>query len=87
MDEQALRYLLEAGEAILVSAELPMGSSAYRDAIERIETHIRAHGPATVSDLRTALNSSRRVMVPLLERLDSDGVTVRDGDKRKLRKA
>jgi selenocysteine-specific elongation factor len=37
-----------------------------------------------VSQLRQALGSSRRVMVPLLERLDRDGVTRRTGDKRML---
>jgi len=37
-----------------------------------------------VSDLRQRLQSSRRIMVPLLERLDRDGVTRRVGDKRTL---
>jgi selenocysteine-specific elongation factor len=46
---------------------------------------ISKNGPATVSQLRQALRSSRRVMVPLLERLDRDGVTTRTGDKRRLR--
>jgi selenocysteine-specific elongation factor len=50
-----------------------------------IRQFIRAHGPATVSDLRQALSSSRRVVVPLLERLDRDGVTSRQGEKRVLR--
>jgi hypothetical protein len=36
--------------------------------------------------LRQALGSSRRIMVPLLERLDRDGFTARVGDKRRLRK-
>jgi len=31
------------------------------------------------------LGNSRRVAIPLLERLDRDGVTVRQGDKRALR--
>jgi selenocysteine-specific elongation factor len=46
---------------------------------------ISNNGPATVSELRQALGSSRRVMVPLLERLDREGVTTRAGDKRRLR--
>jgi len=37
-----------------------------------------------VSELRQALESSRRIMVPLLERLDRDGVTRRVEDKRML---
>jgi hypothetical protein len=34
--------------------------------------------------LRRTLASSRRVIVPFLERLDRDGVTRRVGDKRTL---
>jgi selenocysteine-specific elongation factor len=50
----------------------------------KVAEFISKHGPATVSELRQALGSSRRVMVPLLERLDRDGVTRRVGDKRML---
>jgi selenocysteine-specific elongation factor len=37
--------------------------------------------------LRQALGTSRRIAIPLLERLDKDGVTRRDGDRRVLRPA
>jgi len=39
-----------------------------------------------VSDLRQALATSRRIMLPILERLDRDGVTLRQGDKRILKR-
>jgi selenocysteine-specific elongation factor len=45
---------------------------------------ISKNGPATVSELRQRLQSSRRIMVPFLERLDRDGITRRAGDKRIL---
>jgi len=51
----------------------------------RIIEFISKNGPATVSELRQALESSRRIMVPLLEKLDREGVTRRMGDKRSLR--
>ena len=35
------------------------------------------NGPATVSELRQALETSRRIMVPFLERLDREGFTRR----------
>ena len=38
-----------------------------------------------MSELRQALGSSRRVVVPLLEHLDRTFVTLRQGDKRTLR--
>ncbi|GLY76423.1 selenocysteine-specific translation elongation factor [Actinoallomurus iriomotensis] len=41
--------------------------------------------PFTVSEARRALDTSRRVAVPLLEHLDRRGLTVRTGDRRTLR--
>ncbi|GAA4517724.1 selenocysteine-specific translation elongation factor [Actinoallomurus oryzae] len=41
--------------------------------------------PFTVSEARKALDTSRRVAVPLLEHLDRRGLTVRTGDRRTLR--
>jgi len=52
---------------------------------ELIRQYIRNNGPATVSDLRQEVGCSRRIIVPLLERLDRDGVTTRNGDVRTLR--
>jgi hypothetical protein len=39
---------------------------------------------ATVSELRQALRSTRRVVVPLLEKPDRERVTRRQGDRRCL---
>ena len=51
----------------------------------QVKAFIAKQGPATVSELRQSLGSSRRVVVPLLEYLDRTFVTVRHGDKRALR--
>ena len=83
--QQALRFLLQTGEAIELSEDVVMTAESVARAAALIRQFIRTHGPATVSDLRQALGSSRRVVVPLLERLDRDGVTVRQGEKRVLR--
>jgi len=50
-----------------------------------VRTYVEQHGAATVSDLRQALGSSRRIVVPLLEYFDRTFVTLRQGDKRTLR--
>ena len=62
-----------------------MTAAAVAQAIALVQAFIRGHGPATVSELRQALGSSRRVIVPLLEHLDRTFVTLRQGDKRTLR--
>jgi selenocysteine-specific elongation factor len=81
---QVVRFLIENGDV----TELALDVALLRDSFEHMKSQvtefISKNGPATVSELRQALGSSRRVVVPLLERLDRDGVTRRVGDKRTL---
>ena len=83
--EQALRFLIAQGEVVEMGAEVVL----LREAAERMRSgvigFISQHGPATVSELRQELGSSRRVMVPFLEQLDRAGITQRQADRRKLR--
>ncbi len=83
--QQALRFLIESGEVFEVSSEIVLAADSAKRATEMVREFIRSHGPATVSELRQMLGNSRRVALPLLERLDRDGVTLRQGDKRSLR--
>ena len=79
-----LRFLIESGEVIEVSPDAVLLRENFEHMKTRITEFISQNGPASVSELRQALESSRRIMVPLLERLDRDGVTRRVGDKRML---
>jgi selenocysteine-specific elongation factor len=76
--------LIESGEVIEVSPDAVLLRDNFEHMKARITEFISKHGPATVSELRQALGRSRRIMVPLLERLDRDGITRRVGDKRML---
>ena len=87
VSQQALRFLISTGEAVEINMEVLMAAESVKRATELIRQFIREHGPATVSELRQALGSSRRVIVPLLERLDREGVTLRQNDKRALPRA
>ena len=82
---QVVRFLIENGEV----TELALDVVLLRESFERMKSQvaefISKNGPATVSELRQALGSSRRIMVPFLERLDREGFTRRMGDKRSLR--
>ncbi len=81
---QVVRFLIEKGDA----TELALDVVLLRENFERMKSQvaefISENGPSTVSQLRHALGSSRRIVVPLLERLDRDGVTRRTADKRTL---
>ena len=80
----ALRYLVRNGEAVEVGKDLVMSAEGYTQAVSMIQGHLRLRGRATVSELRQVLGTTRRIVVPLLEKLDRERVTRRDGDWRVL---
>ena len=82
--QNVLRFLIASGEVIEVGSDAVLLRKNFERMRARITEFISKNGPATVSELRQALQSSRRIVVPLLERLDRDGVTRRLRDKRIL---
>ncbi|HEY1302464.1 MAG TPA: selenocysteine-specific translation elongation factor [Vicinamibacterales bacterium] len=83
--QRALKFLIDSGEVVEISAELVLSAVAAAQATTQVKAFVAQHGPATVSEIRQVLGSSRRIVVPLLEYLDRTFVTVRHGDKRALR--
>jgi selenocysteine-specific elongation factor len=81
---QALEFLIRNGEVVPLGADLLLAAEAFQGMTESIVLHLGNHGRATVSELRQALGTTRRVIVPLLEHLDRS-VTLREGDHRVLR--
>jgi selenocysteine-specific elongation factor len=82
--QQVVRFLIATGEAIEVGSDLVLLRENFERMKSSVVDFISKNGPATVSELRQHIQSSRRVMVPFLERLDRDGVTRRAGDRRRL---
>ncbi|MCK6473176.1 MAG: selenocysteine-specific translation elongation factor [Planctomycetes bacterium] len=84
---EVLRYLADTGKAVPISNEFHLHRSVYDLMLARVR-ELFAQGPEwTTSDIRKALNTSRKYAVPLLEHLDARGVTMRVGDKRRLAKS
>jgi selenocysteine-specific elongation factor len=82
---QVVRFLIENGDVIELAADVVLLRESFERMKSEVAEYISQNGPATVSELRQMLGSSRRVVVPFLERLDHDGLTSRAGDKRRLR--
>jgi selenocysteine-specific elongation factor len=83
--QRVLRFLIESGEVIEISSDVVLLCESFERMKKAVADFISKNGPATVSELRQELESSRRIMVPFLERLDREGFTRRMGDKRALR--
>jgi selenocysteine-specific elongation factor len=82
--QRVLRFLMESGEVIEIASDVVLSRENFERMKNAVADFISKNGPATVSELRQALESSRRIIVPFLERLDRDGITRRAGDRRRL---
>jgi selenocysteine-specific elongation factor len=79
-----VRALARAGEIVVLSGDLALTGADYRRAREAVRDLIQGTGPVTVADVRDHLGTSRRHTLALLEHLDGDRVTRREGDRRTL---
>ena len=77
-------YLIARGELVVLDGDVVLGAAAHHRARRAVVEHLQRAGSATTSALRSALGTNRRVIVPLLEKLDREGVTQRVGNERTL---
>ena len=82
---EALTFLIQSNEVVEVSDKIVMSRSSFTLAKDKIINLIRLNGPSTVSEIRLTLGTSRRIALPILEKLDHDGITLRQGNQRVLR--
>ena len=82
--QAVLDFLVSSGEVVQLDREVVLPAVAFEQACDAVVAHLRRHRAATTSSLRTAVGTNRRVIIPLLERLDRDGVTLRVGNERRL---
>jgi selenocysteine-specific elongation factor len=81
-----LRLLERDGLAARVGANLHFDPDALRELVERVVAICERDGQATVAGVRDELGSSRRYAQALLEHLDAERVTRREGDAHVLRR-
>jgi len=83
--EEVLNALIELNELISVSEEVVFRKQDYDAAAAKIAREIEANGKISLAEARDLFHTSRKYAQALLEHLDAIGLTVRDGDFRKLR--
>lgn len=82
-----LKFMLEEGELVAVTADLYYGSGAISEVKRRVKATLGHGKPASPAELRQALGVSRKYLIPLLEYLDGIGLTQRTESGRVLRSA
>ncbi|UCE59055.1 MAG: selenocysteine-specific translation elongation factor [Phycisphaerales bacterium] len=72
------------GELVQIDSNMYLHTETERELRERVAELIRQRGGVAVADVREALQSSRKYVVPFMEHLDRVGFTQRRGDARVL---
>ena len=83
---ELLNALIELDELITVSLDVIFRKQDYDLMVARIKKEIQQKEKITLAETRTLFDTSRKYAQALLEHLDAIGITVRDGDFRRLRK-
>lgn len=83
-DIAAYKFLSRTRQIIPLDPKVTLGGKVFQGTIEQVRAYLEANGQATASELRQHLDTSRKVIMPLLERLDRDKITLRNGDYRVL---
>jgi selenocysteine-specific elongation factor len=83
--EVVIDFLKDRGEIIELKGGILFTRKNFDEIINRVTEFLKENAKATASDIKSHLNSSRKYIIPLLERLDQIGVTIRDGDYRRLK--
>jgi selenocysteine-specific elongation factor len=83
--EEVVNALVELGRLKQLTPDVIFRTEDYETMLARVRAFIGEKGQMTVADARDLFDSSRKYMLALMEHLDATGVTIRDGDFRKLR--
>ena len=84
--EEILNALIELDELVIVSQEVLFRKRDYDEMVRQVLETIPQKGQITLAEVRDMFDSSRKYVQALLEHLDAIGITLRDGEIRKLRK-
>jgi selenocysteine-specific elongation factor len=82
--EDLVRFMLESGSLVQVSGDVIFKADTYDEMVDKIKEYLTESGTVTVADVRDKFQTSRKYALALMEHLDAVGVTVREGDLRRL---
>jgi selenocysteine-specific elongation factor len=77
--------MLELGILTPVPPDLVFRSEDYDKIVSEIRNLLNQQGTVTAAEVRDHLQTSRRYVLAILEFLDTQGITVREGDSRRLK--
>jgi selenocysteine-specific elongation factor len=85
LGEEVLNALVSQGMLIPVLNDVVFLKEHYLNMLNFVQNHLRTKGEISAAEFRDVFKTSRRYALGFLEYIDSIGITIRDGDVRKLR--
>jgi selenocysteine-specific elongation factor len=82
--DELVRFLLESGALVQVSEDVIFKADTYDEMVDKVKEDLKENETLTVADVRDEFQTSRKYALALMEHLDAVGVTVREGDLRRL---
>jgi selenocysteine-specific elongation factor len=86
LGEDVYEAMVELDLLVPVSAEVVFRREDYDRMVGEVKDLFRSQGTLSAAQVRDHFNTSRRYVLALLEHLDEIGLTIREGDVRRLRK-
>ncbi len=76
--------LIDLEQIVQINEEVVYQVTDFVDFVNKIEEYLREHGKANAGQIRDLLATSRKYAIAILEYLDEEGITHREGDFRLL---
>ena len=83
-EKEVLHFLIYSGQVVDVASGFFLPREDFEKLAGEVKGLILKEGKTTAGRVRDVLGSSRKLVIPLLEKLDTLGITCRVGDERVL---
>jgi selenocysteine-specific elongation factor len=84
--ENIFNALVDLGRIVFIPPDVVFRKEDYEKMLAEVRRLLEANGTITAAQVRDHFNTSRRYVLSFLEHLDARGITIRDGDVRRLKR-
>ena len=85
--QQTFYALMNLGRFIKIADDFFVHVQTFEKIVNSLTGYLQKHGIITVAEFRELAQTSRKYAVPFLEYCDGQGITIREGNHRRLRKS
>lgn len=82
--EEVFHYLIATQQLIQVSEDVVFHKEGYTRLVDEVKQLIGRKGAISIAEVRDHFGTSRKYVLALMEHLDAQGITIREGDLRRL---